>query len=164
MTVQLHPRWRHQMETFSASLTLCSGNSPVTGEFPSQRPVTRSFGVFFDLRLNYRLSKQSWGWWLETPSRSFCRHCNAFSCMVLTSVPVQHPRGWNCSDYLGDRLLQQFGPTVQLPSTTAHGLELAQWQCMVTRSGNLGAPICGPTTCPECVSTAWACYNMGPFD
>ena len=34
--------------------------SPVTGEFPAQRPVTRSFGVFFDLRLNKRLSKQSW--------------------------------------------------------------------------------------------------------
>ena len=40
--------WRHQMETFSALLALCAGNSPVTGEFPSQRPVTRSFYVFFD--------------------------------------------------------------------------------------------------------------------
>ena len=28
------------------------------GEFPTQRPVTRSFDVFFDLRLNKRLSKQ----------------------------------------------------------------------------------------------------------
>ena len=34
-------------------------NSPVTGEFPSQRPMTRSFYVFFDLRLNKRLSKQT---------------------------------------------------------------------------------------------------------
>ena len=41
--------WRHQRETFSALLVLCAGNSPVTGEFPSQRPVTRSLGVFFDL-------------------------------------------------------------------------------------------------------------------
>ena len=32
------------------------------GEFPTQRPVTRSFDVFFDLRLNKRLSKQPWGW------------------------------------------------------------------------------------------------------
>ena len=46
------------------------GNSPVTGEFPWQRPVTRSFDVFFDLRLNKRLSKQSWVWWFESPSRS----------------------------------------------------------------------------------------------
>ena len=36
----------------SALLALCAGNSPVTGEFPSQRPVTRRFDVFFDLRLN----------------------------------------------------------------------------------------------------------------
>ena len=68
--------WRHQMETFSALLTLCVGNSPVTGEFPAQRPVTRSFDVFFDLRLNKRLSKQSWCWWFETPSRSLWRHYN----------------------------------------------------------------------------------------
>ena len=68
--------WRHQMETFSVLLTLCAGNSPVTGEFPSQRPVTLSFDVFFDLRLNKSLSKQSWGWWFETRSRSLWRHCN----------------------------------------------------------------------------------------
>ena len=49
--------WRHQMETFSALLALCAGNSPVHGEFPTQRPVTRSFDVFLDLRLNKRLSK-----------------------------------------------------------------------------------------------------------
>ena len=40
------------METFSAVLAIRAGNSPVTGEFPAQRPVTRSFGVLFDLRLN----------------------------------------------------------------------------------------------------------------
>ena len=59
--------WRHQMETFSALLVLCAGNSPVLGEFPAQRPVTRGFDVFFDLRPNKRLSKQSRGWWFETP-------------------------------------------------------------------------------------------------
>ena len=68
--------WRHQMETFSAILALCEGNSPVTGEFPSQRLVTRSIDIFFYLRLNKQLSKQSWGWWFETPSRSLWRHCN----------------------------------------------------------------------------------------
>ena len=74
--VSHHPWWRHQMETFSALLALCAGNSPVTGEFPTQRPVTRSFDVFFDLRMNERLSKQSWGWWFETPSRPSWRHNN----------------------------------------------------------------------------------------
>ena len=49
---------------------------PVTGEFPSQRPVTRSFDVVFDLRLNTRLNKQSRRRWSETPSRSLWRHCN----------------------------------------------------------------------------------------
>ena len=48
----------------------------VTGEFPPQRPVTRNFDVFFDLRLNKRLNKQSWGCWFETPSCSLWRHCN----------------------------------------------------------------------------------------
>ena len=47
--------WRHQMETFSALLAICAGNSPATGEFPKQRLVTRSFDVFLDLRLNKRL-------------------------------------------------------------------------------------------------------------
>ena len=50
------------METFSALLAICAGNSPVPGEFPAQRPVTRSFDVYFDLRPNKRLSKQSLGW------------------------------------------------------------------------------------------------------
>ena len=54
MIVVLVTWWRHQMETFSALLALCAGNSLVTGEFPAQRPVTRSFDVFFDLRLNKR--------------------------------------------------------------------------------------------------------------
>ena len=65
------------METFSALLSICAGNSPVIGEFPAQRSVTRSFGVFFDVRLNKRLSKQSWGWWFETPLCPSRRHCYA---------------------------------------------------------------------------------------
>ena len=60
------------METFSALLAICAGNSPV----PAQRSVTRSFDVFFNLRLNKRLSKQSWGWWFETLSRPLWRHRN----------------------------------------------------------------------------------------
>ena len=66
--------WRHQMETFSTLLAHCAGNSPDTGEFPSQRPVTLSADVSFDLRLNKHSSKQSRGWWFETPSCSLWRH------------------------------------------------------------------------------------------
>ena len=64
------------METFSALVALCAGNSSVTDEFPSQRPVTWSFYIFFYLRLNKWLNKQSWGWWFETPSRPLWCHCN----------------------------------------------------------------------------------------
>ena len=71
--------WRHQMETFSALLAICVGNSPVPGEFPTQRPVTRRFDVFFDLRLNKRLSKQWWGSWFETLSRPLWRHRNVLN-------------------------------------------------------------------------------------
>ena len=67
-------------------MTSSNGNifrvtGPFCGKFtghrwiPPQRPVTRSFDVFFHLRLNKRLSKQSWGWWFETRSRSLWRHC-----------------------------------------------------------------------------------------
>ena len=49
------------------------------GEFPTQRPVTRSFDVFFDMRLNKRLSKRPWGWWIDTPSWALWRHCNVHS-------------------------------------------------------------------------------------
>ena len=69
--------WRHQMETFSALLVLCLGNSSVTGEFSSQRALTRSFGVLFDLRLSKRLSKQPRRQEFETPTCSVWRHCNA---------------------------------------------------------------------------------------
>ena len=80
------------METFSALLVRCEGNSPVTGEFPSQRPVARSFDVFFHLRLNRRLNKQSWGGWFETPSPirtqfwyiySICSQCWIMSLSLL---------------------------------------------------------------------------------
>ena len=60
--------WRHQMKKISALLAICAGNSPAS--------VTRSFDVFFDLCLNKRLRKQSWGWWFETLSPPLWRHCN----------------------------------------------------------------------------------------
>ena len=68
--------WRQQMETLFKLLAICAGNSPVTGKFPAQRPVTRSFDVFFDLRRNKRLSKYPRSIWFETPSCPLWRHCN----------------------------------------------------------------------------------------
>ena len=64
------------MELFPMLLALCEGNSPATGEFSPQRPVTRRFDFFFDLRLNKRMSTLSRRRWFETLSRSLWRHCN----------------------------------------------------------------------------------------
>ena len=73
----------------------------VRGIHRGQRPVTRSFDVSFDLRLNKRLSKQSWGWWFETLSCPLWRHRNVtcftnrgytsynkWKCMVRDSMKV----------------------------------------------------------------------------
>ena len=54
-TCRINTWWRHQMETFSALLAICAGNSSVPGEFPTQRPVTQSFDVYFDLHPNKRV-------------------------------------------------------------------------------------------------------------
>ena len=85
------------MEIFSALLAFCAGNSPATGEFPSQRPVTRSFDVYFDIRLNKRWSKQWWSWWFETPACSLRRHCNVSSKCVLAENALQNWHWEACS-------------------------------------------------------------------
>ena len=73
-----YTRWRHKMETFSALLVICAGNSPVFGQFLSQRPVTRNFDVFFVPRLTKRLSKHWRRRRFETRSGSLWRHCKVF--------------------------------------------------------------------------------------
>ena len=86
--------WRYQMETFSTLLALCEGNPPVSGGYPSQRPVTQSFDVFFDLRLNKQLSKQWKCQWFEMPSRSLWHHI-----MIIT---VQN---WHIYILFSDRII-----------------------------------------------------------
>ena len=70
------PWWCHQMETFSALLALFAGNSPVTGEFPAQRPVTWSFDIFFDLRLDKR-------WVNNSEADGLRRHCAHYDVIVM---------------------------------------------------------------------------------
>ena len=65
-------------------LAICAGNSPVPGEFPAQRQVTRKFYVFFDLRPNNLSSKQWWGWWFQTLSRPLWRHRNEYVSRRIT--------------------------------------------------------------------------------
>ena len=68
---------------FRVAGPLC-GEFTGPGEFPTQRPVTRRIDVFFDLRLNNRLSKQPWSWWFETLLWSLWRQCNVM-CFISTS-------------------------------------------------------------------------------
>ena len=78
-------KWKHFSRYWPFN---CEGHSPITGEFPSQRPVTWSFDVLFDLRLNKRLSKLSIRRWFDAPSRPLWRHCNAF----FVGVPGRAPQ------------------------------------------------------------------------
>ena len=82
-------------------MTSSNGNifrftGPLWGEstghqwIPSQEPMTRSFSIFFDLRLNKRLRKQSKRWWFETPSPSLCRHCNEMQRHKWAVTSFQH--------------------------------------------------------------------------
>ena len=97
-------------ETFSSPLALCSGNSPVSGEFPEQRPVTRNFYVFFDLCLNKQLSKQSWGLWFGMLWRSLWRHCN------VQTYSACHPVHKNSESCICRHSLRQL-ETFCLPTT-----------------------------------------------
>ena len=120
--------WRHQMETFSALLALCTGNSPVTGEFPAQRPVTRSFDVFFDLLLNKRLSKQLWGWWFETASRSLWRHCDEFWKLGHHQGPLL--RTWMNFNpaWMNNHMLSKVWDEITYPFPNFNGCTVVVWE------------------------------------
>ena len=95
--------------------------SPVAGEFPSQRPVTQSFDVFFDLCMTKRLSKQSWGWWFETRSRSLWRHCSALTMWNSIVYPKKYAHGFCFAVLCCGYTLTDFPISIRLTS-------LALWQ------------------------------------
>ena len=94
----------------------CAGNSPFSCEFPAQKPVTRSFDVFFDLRLIKRLSKHLPGWWFEMLSRPLWRHCNVIGNQTNFPVPCsQHSAfWWPCSAQCPGHLQIYGGPSFGL--------------------------------------------------
>ena len=96
MDCQIYAMMTSSNGNISALLSLCAGNSPVTGEFPSQRPVTRSFDLFFDLRLKNRLSKQPRRRRFETPSGPLWRHCNMEE-WILHVVYLHYIHSGTCS-------------------------------------------------------------------
>ena len=118
----LHISWcSHKMDTFSALLAICAGNSPVTGKFPMQRPVTRNFDVFFDLCL----SKQWWGWWFEMPlCPSWCHWCSdkplTGLALNLVGEPIRVGVG-------GHFLLNSYHFLASVWLSSFHGLQLNSW-------------------------------------
>ena len=71
------------METFSTLLAICAGSSPVHGEFPAQRPVTRSFDIFLDLRPNKRARIN--GWVNNREAGDLRRHRVHYDVIVISS-------------------------------------------------------------------------------
>ena len=103
---------------FRVTGPLC-GEFTGPGEFSAQRPVTRSFDVFFDLRLNKRLNKQSWGWWFETLSRPSWRHRNV---LPRAGDHIHDIAQWMNYVLLYPMLL------VLLPVATSDEVPLALWK------------------------------------
>ena len=141
------------METFSALLAIYAGNSPVT-------TVTRSF---VGLCLSKRLSKQSWGWWFETPSHPLWRHCNysvsldlnwSFLKILMAHLIKILPRSWQGSVHSAwsiQRLLmvwrwkkREYSQPWYWPSYPGifwflhqkHSLPEAWWRMSVSESGH----------------------------
>ena len=102
--VEVLPWWCNQMEIFSTLLAFCVGNSPVTGEFPTQRPVIYSFDVFFDLHLNE-------GWVNNREAGDLrCHHAHY-------DVTIMTPK---CSNILAFKVI--LGPLYMVPYT--HGTQI----------------------------------------
>ena len=102
----------HRIMTSSNGNNFCvtghlCGKFTGPGDFPAQRLVTRSFDVFFDLRLNKQLSKQSYGWWFETLSRPLWHHCNGFGTFLKPS-----PSTWLCVFRVASALLLHGFPVI----------------------------------------------------
>ena len=103
---------------FRVTGPLC-GEFTGPGEFPTQRPVTRSFDVFFDLRLNKRLSKQPWGWWFETPSWPLWRQCNGGRGVLISSIPKPSMSKF-CFEQIHAVFFQEYGINRRLHTSTGH--------------------------------------------
>ena len=89
-------------------------------EFPAQRPVTQSFDVFCDLRLNKQLSKQSRGWWSEMPSRQLWRHCN------VTPKPDRNRDKGHCEWVVSpvDEIRWNMGPSTWVSFLKIHQISI----------------------------------------
>ena len=103
--------WRHQMETFSALLAICAGNSPVPGEFHAQRPVTRSFDIFFDLRIK--------GWVNNREAGDLKRYLAHYDVTVMSFLEESQSHGCPTGSKV---TLKDIGEINRYLPTTVHDL------------------------------------------
>ena len=123
---------------------------------PRQRPVTRNFDIFFDLRLNKRLSKQTWGWWFETPSQPLWRHSNVFISSSVTSMVMT----FHCDDVVMGAMASQITSLTIVYSIVYSGTDQRKHQSSASlafvrgiHQGPVNSPHKGPVT-----------RKMFPFD
>ena len=121
------PWWRHQMETFSALLTLCEG-------IPLTKASDAELWCFFDLRLNKRLIKQSRPRWFETASRSFWRHCNY---IVKESDFILHTSRFRC---VSDECTNRDGHMSDRRNLIVNWIMMRISWWIITTSGRVNAP------------------------
>ena len=157
------------MEPFFTLLAFCAGNSRVTGEFPSQRPVMLNFDIFFDLRLNKRLSKKSGRRWFETPSRLLWRYCNShiFACWQTTRP--------NCVTFLQRHrrfvkpyLINSSKNNILLPEINGNGFYAIIYDVIISAMASqiTVVSIVYPTICPGAdkkmhQTSAWLTFVRG---
>ena len=112
IAVPMKQSWIERVNAFYESIrimTSSNGNifrviGPSWGEplvnsgFPSQRTVTRSFDIFFDLCIKKRLSKQSRRRWFETPSLSLWRYVNVTKTKQSSRYPCENIMGYTVKD------------------------------------------------------------------
>ena len=117
--------WRHQMKTFSALLALCAGNSPNIGEFPSQRPVTQNFDVFF------RCARTN-GWVNSRDAGDLRRHRTHYDVTVMLRKFSCRKCTWKCLQCIELNALNMWFPNL-LRSTNEFSTSDGQWcHCILT--------------------------------
>ena len=84
------PWWRHQMEIICALLALCERNPSVTGGFPPQKPVGRSFDVFFEMCLTN-------GWANSRDAGDLIRHITHYDVTVMVVHERCNGSIWDCN-------------------------------------------------------------------
>ena len=146
-------------EVFACQIMMTSPNGnifrvtgPLCGEFtsevPAQRPVMRSFGVFFDLRLIKRLSKHSRGWWFDRLLRPLWRHYNVSKRFDLTT-------GLTIFELLQD-VLSDMEKDLRL-------LTKCRYECLVSLIQNANGFVCFRHPC-QCVSAPTDTLRQCPQD